>query len=178
MISEKDFNRLYLDPSFKKRVYGRIAGVIKKVPILMLDRDDLYQDVFLRIWQERDKFDSQQAPLEVWAYTVAENAINNRVRDESRRIAREEPPTPLEMGWDDEGNLEPIDERLTPEGRLESAHAQDEIYGAVNQLPEDLRRVLTLHLEGFDGKQVAEKLGISEALARKRLERARKRLRN
>jgi RNA polymerase sigma factor (sigma-70 family) len=177
MISEPDFNKLYLNPSFKRKVLGRIASILKKVPYL-LDKEDLFQDVFLKIWQNRDKYDPQQAPLEVWAYTVAENTIANTVKSEARRVSREAPPDNLELGFDDEGNLEPIDENLTPEGRLESAHAQDEILGAVNQLPEDLRRVLTLHLGGLSYKEVAEKLGISEPLARKRLERARKRLNN
>jgi RNA polymerase sigma factor (sigma-70 family) len=91
MISEPDFNKLYLNPSFKRKVLGRIASILKKVPYL-LDKEDLFQDVFLKIWQNRDKYDPQQSPLEVWAYTVAENTIANTVKSEARRVSREAPP--------------------------------------------------------------------------------------
>lgn len=183
MLTEPQFNQLYLDRKLKRMIFSRIAGISRRSGIT-LEPEDLHQEIFLKVWQERERFIPSEGEDSGygWVLSTAKNVVFNHLQSEQARLTRDTKWTGVaEFGWDEEGNLEPIAEsKETPEVFLggERTHNEkpDSTESGVERLPKELREVLTLRLEGYTHKEVAEKLGISEALARKRLERAKKKL--
>jgi RNA polymerase sigma-70 factor (ECF subfamily) len=68
------------------------------------------------------------------------------------------------------------DPGLTPEAQATASQERAVLLSAVQALPEPMRHVVTLNLEGLSGREIADVLGISENNVHVRLTRARKAL--
>jgi RNA polymerase sigma factor (sigma-70 family) len=186
LLTEQQFNALYLDRKLKSSIFGRIKTIESRTG-LVLSKEDLHQEVFLRVWQERSKYSEGDSPVEAWVFTVASHVVADHVRSELARLKRDTKWAGVaefgvsEVSEEGVKTYEPIDEtKHTPEAEYQ--RTQDEISGlsspGVEQLPTELRDVLRLRVEGLTHKEIAERLGISVSLAQKRLERAKRRLSN
>ncbi|UOQ90954.1 sigma-70 family RNA polymerase sigma factor [Agromyces endophyticus] len=127
------------------------------------DADDLAQTVLLRAWKAIDGVrDPGAGTVCAWVDAIARTTAIDHLR--GRR---------LDDRLDDESRalVPAADDRLEARTDLRAA------LRAIGDLPEQLRTPLVLSaLEGRPGNEIAELLGISPALVRQRIRRARQRL--
>ena len=111
--------------------------------------DDLFQEVMLRVWTNLPSFRHQSQPG-TWLYRIAVNTalLYRRKQQEHPQNQPEPPSQPVHQ-----------DHRLLILDRL------------MQELPPQDRVLLTLYLEGFAYKEIAEILGISVDLTGVRLSR-------
>jgi RNA polymerase sigma-70 factor, ECF subfamily len=134
------------------------------------DARDVVQETYLRAWKAIRRFrgDSQ---FSTWLYRITANTSASMTQRRSRHRAE---------SLDDAG-MEVVDERafVNPEASSEASALQERLSAAVAGLPPKLRAVVVLKdVYDLSHEDIAEELGISEAAAKVRLHRARKRLRD
>ena len=49
------------------------------------DLNDIVQDVFVKVWESRDKYDESRGALSTWVGTIAKNAVRDDAAKEKRR---------------------------------------------------------------------------------------------
>jgi RNA polymerase sigma-70 factor (ECF subfamily) len=142
------------------RFLGPALGVARQ---LLWDRgvaEDAVQETFLRIVRRRDRYDASR-PFSAWFYTILRNVCTDMLR---RRARQERVVQEAVLRQDVQGRRAPPS----------SGDALD----LLAALPEQGRAVLTLRVvEELPFRDVAAALGISEEAAKKRAQRALKRLR-
>jgi RNA polymerase sigma factor (sigma-70 family) len=139
----------------------RLAGGFTNTPA---DRDDLFQEIVLAIWQALPSFRGESSPR-TYLFRIARNrAIAFLV---SRRM-----PQAV-----DGEELLIRDPAPDPERRVEADQRRRTMLEAVRKLPFVYRDIITLALEGLSYTEMAELLGVSEANVGTRLSRARSELR-
>lgn len=131
------------------------------------EAEDIAQETFLRAWQSLSRFraDSQ---IRTWLYRITTNLCYNRLP---------------KLRADFEA-LDPTDE-LLPEGdtrsvetRMVSAELREDIYQAVDALPEHYRLLITLrHNEGYSYEEIAAITELPLGTVKTGLFRARRQLR-
>ncbi len=145
---------------YKNVVLGALRKKIRNDAVC----EDLAQIVFQRFWEKSGKLCSEverftgDRPFSAWLYKVATNAAVDWLRKENRLpIAVDEDPT-------EEGTGSNLVERL-PDDRSSSEELAEQrardVWDCLEQLPEKLRDVFRLHLEGKIYEQIAELCGIS-----------------
>ena len=147
-----------------RRHEARVFRVLRLLGVPAGDRDDVAQNVFLRIFRGLDGFRAGR-PFSSWVYKIAANAALDW-RGQSDRLRREEAP------WDDA-----LDEAATPPatGRLDLARRLE---AALDTLTERERVVFVLvELEGIERADAARALGITGITVRRHLGLAKDRLR-
>ena len=142
------------------------------------DADEVLQETLLRAYQSLGDLRDPGA-LKAWVYRVAANAclrMRRRGRLEPERTISLEAVMP---GAEDDGGPPQIaDWSEVPLDRLLEGELKEKLERAILDLPRDFRIVLVLRdQEGFDTRETASILGISETLAKVRLHRARLSLR-
>lgn len=143
---------------------ARVFRVLRLLGVPAADREDVAQNVFLRIFRGLDGFKAGR-PFASWVYKIASNAaLDWRGQSDQRR--REEAP------WDDA-----LDEAaVAPEtGNLDLAHRLEV---ALDTLSDRERAVFVLiEMEGVERADAARALGISGITVRRHLGLAKDRLR-
>jgi RNA polymerase sigma factor (sigma-70 family) len=129
------------------------------------DRDDLFQETVLSIWQALPKFRGESSER-TFIFRIAHNRAMTHL---ARRP--NQPPVAVE---------EQIvhDPRPDPEQRLAREQQRDRLLSAIRHLPNDYRRVIVLVLEGLDHSEVAEVLGLNVSNVGVRVNRAKQMLRD
>ncbi|MGH9345222.1 MAG: RNA polymerase sigma factor, partial [Terriglobia bacterium] len=135
--------------------------------------EDLAQDVFLRVYQARERY-QPGARFTTWLYRIATNLALNAIRD---RKAGDAPA--LDDDEDGSPRVERIaDTRLTVEERLVLSDRERLIRQAVEDLPEKQRAAVILHkYQEVDYRQISSVLGLSESAVKSLLFRAYENLR-
>ena len=147
-----------------RRHEARVFRVLRLLGVPASDRDDVAQNVFLRIFRGLDGFRAGR-PFSSWVYKIAANAALDW-RGQSDRQRREEAP------WDDA-----LDEAATPAGTgaLDLARRLE---AALDTLSERERAVFVLvEIEGIERADAARALGITGITVRRHLGLAKVRLR-
>jgi RNA polymerase sigma-70 factor (ECF subfamily) len=121
--------------------------------------NDLVQDCYLKLWQNRQTIDPQK--IKAWLFSVAYRAMLTYVCQASRKVPLEEnrhaPPVYQKTEFDTRAILEK----------------------ALNELPPLQKSILLLRdLEGYEYKEIGEILGISEPQVKVYLFRARQKVKN
>jgi RNA polymerase sigma factor (sigma-70 family) len=128
------------------------------------ERDDLWQDMAFALWRALPGFRGDCSEKS-FVYRVARNrALTHRFR---KRL----PTTPIE-----EANDVP-DVALAVDAAAERASERDRLLASIQHLPEPLRGVVVLRLEGLDDREIADVLGVTPNNVAVRLTRARDALR-
>jgi RNA polymerase sigma factor (sigma-70 family) len=144
---------------------ARIAASYERDAALV---DDLVQEVFLAFWRALPSY-RDEAALMTFLARIAHNVCVSHVRRQVRRPREQANASVL---------AETPDERSGgPAERAELDDRRQRLLDAVRSLPLPLRQVVTLHLEGFSGREIAGTLEITENNAAVRLTRARTALR-
>lgn len=125
------------------------------------DREDLFQEIALQLWQSVPKFRGECKET-TWIFRVALNTAAVWRRKERRRRA------PL-TAWDDTVRAVPAPSSSCDD-RLEWLYAQLRRLDAVD------RSLALLALEGFSYREIAEQLGITENHVGVKLNRLKRKL--
>lgn len=159
-----------------------LADVLRTATILTgkndADAHDLAQETMLRAFRGIDGFIGSTADAKRWLLTILRNCRTDRLRT----ITGSRPPVSLdaiELDAADEANPSSADDGAWSEPRdLLNRFADAEIIKALNELPEEIRWTLLLaDVEGLDGKEVAEILGVPVGTVKSRTSRGRAMLR-
>lgn len=108
------------------------------------DREDLFQEIALRLWQSRLTFRGD-AKFTSWMYRIALNTAITSLR--RRRPALSLP-----------GDVPDVPEERPDEGLVDR---QEKLSGAIRLLDDAEKAVLTLYLEGMSYAEIAGILGIT-----------------
>ena len=151
-LTADDFNRFYRD--YARRVHGfflRMTGDIA-------GSEDLTQELFTRLCENRDSFDEQQGTFATWMYGVAYNLCKNEYRH--RDVVER---TRDERGSREEASVSSADDEI------ERKERNSVLAGAVQELPDGIREVFLLrYVEELPIRDVALALGIPEGTVKSR----------
>lgn len=156
-------------------LYPRVAGIIAGHCPRSVDREDLIQEVFLRVFRSLHRFRPER-PLEHWVSRIALNVCRSRGSARARRP---------EWHRSDlsEGEQAAFDAARAPEeGGTEAEIDANDARALMLRLMEGLvpvdRQILTLlHLEGRSVEEIASLVGMGRTAVRVRAFRARGKLR-
>ncbi|HEX7151074.1 MAG TPA: sigma-70 family RNA polymerase sigma factor [Thermoanaerobaculia bacterium] len=167
-------NDVALAANGDRDAFGRLidayAGTVTSIALAIV-RDlqaaqDVAQEVFLVAWRDLRKLRNSDSFLP-WVRQVTRNRAHSWLREQQ--------PTVKDA---DAILAAAVDPRLTPPELFERSEQQRIVAEVIDTLPDDAREVITLYYsEGRSAKQVANLLGISEVAVKKRLSRARERIR-
>jgi RNA polymerase sigma-70 factor, ECF subfamily len=117
--------------------------------------EDLTSQVFLRAWNNLDRFRLGGTPYLAWLYTIAHNAVIDHYR--TRKVT-----TPLE-----DVRLSQPDYAEVVENDIDFAVEMSSIKSAMRTLTDDQQQVLTLKfIEGMSNDEIARHLGKREGAVR------------
>lgn len=132
------------------------------------DARDVVQDAYLRAYRGIKRFRGD-ARFTTWMYRITANCASTQLTKRSRTWHEE---------LDDELEIEDRHPDHNPELRAEGTFERDRIVRALQELPPRLRAVVVLRdVYDLPHDAIADELGITEAAAKVRLHRARRRLR-
>lgn len=166
VLVDKEASGKDLDQRFHRLLSANGAALVRLAGSYTnnaTDRDDLFQDIALAIWQALPRFRGESSER-TFIFRVAHNRAITRV-------ARRRPPAAPEE------ELELPDPSPTPEGRLSQMQSEGRLLEAIHCLPIPYRQVVTLVLEDMSYAEIGEILGIAESNVGARLTRARQILR-
>ncbi|WP_207458762.1 sigma-70 family RNA polymerase sigma factor [Azospirillum sp. SYSU D00513] len=127
------------------------------------DAEDLVQEALTRAVARADSFKAG-TNLRAWLFTILHNVHVNQVRSKAARP--------------DEVDVDSVESRLVTPARQEERVEAREMMRAIDDLPEEQRKVLLLvALEGLKYDEVAELLGVPIGTVMSRLSRAREAVR-
>ena len=136
------------------RLCLRLSGGVQS------EATELLQDVFVRAWRGLGSFRGDAA-LGSWLHRLAVNAMLERARGNSRRLAR----------------VIPIDEdaSLDAPGLPEDPDLRMDLESAIARLPEGARIAFVLHdIEGYQHQEIAAQLGVATGTIKAQVHRAHK----
>ncbi|HRE52496.1 MAG TPA: RNA polymerase sigma-70 factor [Flavitalea sp.] len=148
--------------AYKKRVYG-VALKMLKSPT---EAEEIVQEVFLSIWQSRERLDKINDP-EAYLFTATHNAVYTHLKKASRN----------------EQLLNTILRHIarkqnTTEEAIAAREAEQLISKAVQQLPQQQRTVFQLNKqEGLSYLEIAERMHLSPNTVRNHLAESMKTIR-
>jgi RNA polymerase sigma factor (sigma-70 family) len=139
-----------------RRHYGQVYAFVRRRSASEADAEDIAAEVFADAAEALDRFRPGASPVLAWLYTVA----RRRLADEARRRSR----------------IAPLAVHEPPEYGRDVAAV---LRRGIAELPASQRAVVVLKLiEGRSFREVAERVGTSEAACKMRLARALERLRD
>ena len=126
------------------------------------DAADVLQEAFLNAYKYMHSFKGESS-VGAWLKRIVVNASINHIK--KHRIMYE----PIEDHEADDRDEGPRDEDIVLE--------LDRVRSAIQQLPDGFRTVFSLYLlEGYDHREIAEILGITESTSKSQYNRAKKKL--
>ena len=147
--SAEAFGQLY--DAYMERIYRFIYFRVED----QQTAEDLTSQVFLRAWNNLDRFRLGRTPYLAWLYTIAHNAVIDHYR--TRKVT-----TALE-----DVRLSQPDYAEVVENNIDFAVEMKSIKSAMQTLTDDQQRVLTLKfIEGMSNDEIAQHLGKREGAVR------------
>ena len=122
------------------------------------DTEEVCSDIFVKMWEKIDKWDTDQGSFQAWLNVVAKNTIIDAIRKKER--IRE---SLLNVDADADMPSEYEDNRPTPDRLIESQEAQEILEQALAQVTKPNHRTAWI-LRHIEGCSIAE---ISQTLDRK-----------
>ena len=160
--------------SFELLLRRHRAPLVSYLVRMVQDRalaEDLAQDVFLRVYQARERY-QPEARFTTWLYRIATNLALNAIRDRRGEAVAAE-----FVDGEESASTSPLDRvpdsRPTAEQQLADSDRQRLIRQAIGALPEKQRVAVILHkYHEVDYRQIAQVLKVSESAVRSLLFRA------
>lgn len=141
------------------------------------DAADLAQETFVKVYQNRARFDTRRQKFSTWLYAIASNLVRTRYRWRARHpqisLNADNPETGTELGE------QLPDSVLTPSESLESCERSEKIRGAIAALPDNFRLPLVLaEYEDKSHTEIAIILNCGVKAVENRIRQARNQLRS
>lgn len=134
------------------------------------DAPDVAQEAFIRAWRAIGNFRGQSAFF-TWLYRIAINTAKNWLVSRARRPAAQDFDV---QDAEDYGISDQLREKDTPEHLALTDEINDRIATALQNLPDDLRKAITLReFEGLSYEEIAEAMDCPIGTVRSRIFRAR-----
>lgn len=147
--SAEAFGQLY--DAYMERIYRFIYFRVED----QQTAEDLTSQVFLRAWNNLDRFRLGRTPYLAWLYTIAHNAVIDHYRTRKVTIALEDV------------RLSQPDYAEVVENNIDFAVEMKSIKSAMQTLTDDQQQVLTLKfIEGMSNDEIAQHLGKREGAVR------------
>lgn len=148
--------------------YGDVYNLAVRLTGNEADASDVVQDTYVRAFRGLRRFRGDAA-FSTWLYRIASNCASSFLTRRSRQRC---------AGLHEAVEVVETDPDRDPTLRAEASTLRQSIERALEELPQRLRAVVVLkHLEDLSHREIAERLGISEAATKVRLHRARNSLR-
>jgi len=149
-----------------RRHGGAVFGLAKRVLRNAAEAEDVTQEVFLRLWNEPDRFDPARGSLRSFLLAQAHGRAVDAVRSSSSRRAREA-----------------RDAMRTAEASYDMQHevwdlaVTDQVAHAMGELPEEERRAIELaYFDGRTYREVARLLDQPEGTVKSRIRNGMRRM--
>jgi RNA polymerase sigma factor (sigma-70 family) len=147
-----------------------VKGLIARIVLNASEAEELAQETFVRVWQQREKFRGG-AEFRPWVFAIAVNLARNRLRWWRRR------PSVSLQEWS-ESTGEGREARGEGAEHLELAERAMAVRDAVAALPLELREAIVLsEYEQMSHAEIAEAVGTTTKAVESRVARAREKLR-
>jgi RNA polymerase sigma-70 factor (ECF subfamily) len=141
------------------------------------DAKDIYQETFLRVYRNIDKFEFR-SEFSTWVFRIATNVCLTHYAKKKK-----DKTVSLDAETGDEQNGESLKDMLSgdqvqPDKELHNKHIADKVRDAVNLLPPQQKLVFTLkHFEGYKLREIADIMDCAEGTVKKYLFTAIRKLR-
>jgi RNA polymerase sigma-70 factor (ECF subfamily) len=156
------------------RYQNRLLTVLEHVVGSREQAEDLAQDVFVRVFKARERYEPE-AKFSTWLFTIANNVASNALRSRSRRREVGVPEgngsdsTPMALD-----QLAKAASGFMPTRALDKAEQAEVVRQAVAALSERQRMALLLaKFEGMSYQDIAETMDLSVQAIKSLLSRAR-----
>lgn len=160
-----------------RRYGGPMLAVIRRFLRNEADASEALQDAFLSSFRNIQQFDGA-AKLSTWLHTIAVNAALQKLRRAKSRPEKSLDDLLPTFLADGHHSAEVVDWSPTALALAEKHETRSQIRAAIDKLPENYRTVLLARdIEQLDTEQTAAALGLSVAVVKTRLHRARQALR-
>lgn len=162
-LQAKDTSALeYLYDHYSGALYGVVFRILKKDEIA----EEVLQDVFLKIWDRFENYDSSKGKLFTWMLNVARNQAIDKTR--SKEISKDQKTTPIEKV------VSRIDNEEYIEQQIEGIGVNEILKG----LSADQQFVVDhLYFKGYSQSELAEEFDIPLGTVKTRLRLAMQQLR-
>ncbi|MEQ8788058.1 MAG: sigma-70 family RNA polymerase sigma factor [Pirellulaceae bacterium] len=156
-----------------RKYQNRLVGILEHLVGNRHQAEDLAQEVFLRVYRARDKYEPK-AKFSTWLFTIANNVARNAKRNLARRIQ-------ARPAGDGDGSSDlPLAEivqaasGVMPTRQLEREEVGELVRLALASLGERQRMVLLLaKFENMNYDEIAETMGLSRSAVKSLALRAR-----
>lgn len=165
------FDDIYLDyadyvQGLAYRLCGPGSGPKTANAPMGSEADDLFQEVFLRIYRFLPAY--KGGSIKAWIRRITVNTFYSSMRSRKDAVSLDQEPTLFQL----------IDPNLSTSGEVGRRQQKMRIERAIAELPEDSRHVLVLRdYEDLEYQEIATRLGVPVGTVRSRLSRARQALR-
>jgi RNA polymerase sigma-70 factor (ECF subfamily) len=148
-----------------ERHYGFVRSIVQHLAGPALDPEDLTQDVFLVAYQKVGALRAE-ASVRSWLYGICRRVVSNQRRKRQVREA-------ILRWWSSDVDEAPA----SPEAQSEGRELERLLYEALDRLsPKKREAIILFALEGMEGEQIAELLGVPLGTVWTRLHAARREL--
>lgn len=160
-IQEYNFTEFYNE--YFTRVYNYVYYRVNNYH----DTDDLTSLIFVKLFEKRNYYCADKAPIFAWVFGIARNTVTDYFRQQGRN-------TYVCL----EATEELIDLGLSPDDIAVSNEIRRYLHKALNSLSDRERDIIALKFwSGFTNREIAKLIGLSESNTGVTLFRAMRRLR-
>lgn len=152
-----------------------VKSVVARLVFNASEAEELAQETFVRVWQQREKFRAGAA-FRPWVFSIAVNLARNRMRWWRRRpVVSLDEWTLLRHGAGGQGDLAAEE---SPSVDMERAERAAAVRDAIAALPAELREALVLfEYEQLSQAEIAAAVGATTKAVETRIHRAKEKLR-
>lgn len=144
-------NQFLMEKEFTELLYQN-QGIVHKICSLYFnnraEKEDYKQELIIQLWKAFPSF-RNQSKFSTWMYRVCLNAAID--------ILRKEKAQPKFVKFDNHSFA------ATSEPNSKTNKNKEELYLAINELSDIDKAIITLYLDEFSYKEIAEIIGISES---------------
>ena len=150
-----------------RRHGGAVFGLAKRVLNNPTDAEDVTQEVFLRLWNQPDRFDPARGSLRSFLLAQAHGRAVDAVRSSCSRRAREARDA-----------LRTAESPYDMQREVWDLAVADQVASAMGSLPEEERRAIELaYFDGLTYREVAQLLDQPEGTVKSRIRNGMRRMR-